>query len=63
MAIYQSFTVEVWIPEGGGGMVRMMSLWSEADLGIDLDDEYVLGVTRDGIEEIFEAADEWLDEN
>ncbi len=63
VTIYQSFTVEVWIPEDGGGVVRMMSLWSEADLGIDLDDEYVLGVTRDGIDEIFEAADKWLDEN
>jgi len=62
VTIYQSFTIEAWIPNDDG-VLRMMSLWSEADLGFELDDDYIIGVTRDGIDEIFEAADEWIEEN
>jgi len=63
VTIYQSFTVEVWVPKEDGGVLRMMSLWSEADLGIDLEDDYLLAVTRDGIDDIFVAADDWIEEN
>ncbi len=63
VTIYQSFTVEVWIPEDSGDTVRMMSLWSEADLGVELDDETIAGTTRVGIDDIFESADDWLEDN
>ena len=82
-AIYQSYTIEVWIPRdgdgyirdpadanagggawtsdsNGGGTVRMMTLWSETSFGTS---GAVEEVTKDGIDDIFIAQDEWLDAN
>jgi hypothetical protein len=81
-AIYQSYTIEVWIPRDGGGFVRdgsetnaddgdwtadssgggllrMMTLWSESSFG---DAGIVETATRNGMDDIFEAQEAWLND-
>lgn len=64
-AILQSYTVETWIPrETDGGTLRLLAVWSEADLGsLNPSDELVEGTTRVGIDNNFKAADDWLESN
>lgn len=61
--IHQSYTVEMWIPrEQDGGTLRMLSLWSETELGgLDISEETIAGTTETGIDKNFEAAEEYLD--
>lgn len=47
----------------GGGVLRMLTLWAETDLGFGVSDDVVIGTTRGGIDDNFEAAEEWLQEN
>ncbi len=60
-SILQSYTLEVWVPEDGGSTLRMMGLWSETDSSFG--DDVIAGTTRSGIDGIFEAADEWIEDN
>lgn len=72
--IMQSFTIELWVPRDGGGYtgagedstgggtLRLLALWSETDLGgISVSDDVIAGTTRVGIDDNFEAQEEWLD--
>jgi hypothetical protein len=45
----------------GGGVLRSMVLWSETDLGADVDDTLVINTTRGGIDDIFDVQEEWMD--
>lgn len=47
----------------GGGSVRMMALWSQATLGAEISDEIVQNTVRVGIDDIFQEAEVWLEEN
>lgn len=47
----------------GGGSLRMLCLWAETEFGLSVSDDMVSGTTRNGIDNNFRAADEWLDEN
>jgi len=47
----------------GGGVLRMMSLWAESDIGADISDEIIAYATRGGIDDIFDAQESWLGEN
>ena len=75
--IHQSFTIEIWVPRDGGGFVRdgsgtdsegggtlrLLSLWSETELGgISVSDDTIAGTTRVGIDNNFDAQEDWLDE-
>lgn len=44
----------------GGGVLRMLTLWAETDLGFAVGDDAVIGTTRNGIDRNFEAAEDWL---
>ncbi|MFT4625557.1 MAG: hypothetical protein ACI8PZ_004225 [Myxococcota bacterium] len=78
--IYQSFSIDIWVPrdgEGyiagkkaefesdssGGGSLRMLCLWAETEFGLKVSDDVVIGTTRGGIDNNFQAADDWLAEN
>ncbi|MCB9778712.1 MAG: hypothetical protein H6742_09135 [Alphaproteobacteria bacterium] len=84
--IWQSFSLEIWIPRDGngylhgqgddqpagdwtadstgGGVLRMMSLWSESELGgLNFDDDTIAATTRSGIDKNFEEAEKYLDEH
>ncbi len=48
----------------GGGTLRMLALWSETELGgLDVGDDMVAGTMKAGIDNNFDAAEDWLDEN
>jgi hypothetical protein len=63
-SIMQSYSVEVWIPQDDAQSLRMMALWSETEFedGGGPGDEAVAGTTRYGIQGIFDAADDWIEE-
>jgi len=47
----------------GGGVLRMLSLWTESEFkGINVSDDMVVGTVRKGIEDNFIAADAYLSE-
>jgi hypothetical protein len=59
--IHQSFTIEMWIPQGKD-TVRLLSLWSESEFdGLSVSDDAVIATTRSGIDRNFEAADDYLE--
>ncbi len=60
-SIDQSYSIDVFLPVGSGAY-RYMALWSESQTSFD-DPDTVLTLTRVGISAIFEATDEWLEEN
>ncbi len=73
-AIFQSYSVEVWVPRDGGGYLsddgsadstgggslRLLALWSETSFG---DSATVINATRSGIDGIFDAQEEWLEDH
>ncbi|MBN2800059.1 MAG: hypothetical protein JXX28_13020 [Deltaproteobacteria bacterium] len=75
VTIEQFFSMDVWIPrdgrgllldEGadseGEGLVRVMSLWSETTFdSISFTDDQVAATTRAGMDDIFKAADQWIE--
>lgn len=46
----------------GGGVLRMLGLWAETELSIEADDDTIIATTRAGIDQNFQATDDWLDE-
>lgn len=79
-AIFQSYSIEIWVPRDGGGFLRdgseaneasgewttdssgggalrMMAVWAESSFGMNA---LVEQVTRNGIDDIFAAQEEWL---
>jgi len=61
--IQLSFSFEVWVPreDADSGTLRLLSLWSRTNLSDTVEDSFVQGTIRGGIEDIFEAQEEWLD--
>ncbi len=61
-SIMQSYSVEVWLPQNNEQTLRMMALWSETQFedGGGPGDDAVAGTTRYGIQGIFDAADDWI---
>lgn len=47
----------------GGGIVRLMTTWAETDLGFDPGENAVIGTTRQGMDKIFDAQNEWVGAN
>ncbi len=45
----------------GGGSLRLLSLWSRTNLSDSIEDATVQATIRSGVEDIFEAQEEWLD--
>jgi len=59
--IQLSFSFEVWVPRvEAEGSLRLLSLWSRTNLSDGLDDNVVQNTIRGGIEDIFEAQEDWL---
>ena len=54
-----------WVGDStGGGLLQMLSVWAETDLGgLNPSDDTVAATTRTGIDKNFKAATTWLDEN
>lgn len=62
--LVQSYTIEVWYPhEETGGVLRVLSVWSQTLLGINVSDDVVAGTIRVGVDDNFKAGDDWLEAN
>jgi hypothetical protein len=61
--LVQSYTIEVWLPFDEATTLRMLAVWSQTELGINMSDDMVAGTIRVGIDDNFEAGDDWLEEN
>ena len=59
--INQSYSVDVFLAHEGA-VIRYMGLYTE-NIMLDFDDEQIMGVTEIGIEDMFEATDEYLTEH
>ena len=59
--INQSFSVDVFLPDGSEG-IRYMALWSESTIE-GVGEEVIAGTVKLGMNQMFEATDEWLDDN
>ena len=44
-------------------LLRMMALWAETELSIEVSEDAVATTQLVGIDDIFKAHDEWLTEN
>lgn len=60
--LWQSFTFEMFVPEGDGTL-RMMALWAETELSTPVDEDLIATTQLVGIDDIFKEHDEWLEEN
>jgi len=60
-SIDQSFSIDVFLPHDGGGM-RYMALWSESTVP-GVEDDVIQGTIKLGMHQIFDATEEYLEEN
>ena len=60
--IWQTFALEAWIGQADGTTWRMQSLWAETDLGDGVTDDQIRGTTRWGVDGVFVAADDAIQE-
>lgn len=61
--LWQSYTFEIFVPREDGGTLRMMALWAETELSIDVGEDLIETTQLVGIDDIFKTHDAWLDEN
>ncbi len=59
-AIYQSYSIDVFLPHEQGA-IRYLALWSEASM-LGAGDEVILALMRSGMEDILLATDAWLED-
>ncbi len=45
---------------GDGGTLRLLALWAQTDLGLAAGDDVIIATTRGGIDNNFQAAEDWL---
>ncbi len=51
-----------WTQDSNGtGALRMLTLWSENDIGSEVDEGFEVRLLRNGIDGIFDAQEEWMD--
>ncbi len=62
--IEQSYSVDVFLPgaHGDWALYRYMALWSEST-GTTDDPDTIMGVTKFGMDQLFDETEEWLGEN
>ncbi|MFH1467104.1 MAG: hypothetical protein ABIO70_22160 [Pseudomonadota bacterium] len=61
-AIYQSYSLDVFLPGDDGGSLRYIAMWTEAEM-YGLGGDVVVNIMRDGIEEVMLATEAWLEVN
>ena len=51
-----------WTADSNGddGVLRLLALWSQTRLGFSAGDDMVIATTRNGINDNFEAGEDWL---
>jgi hypothetical protein len=59
-AIYQSYSLDVFLPGEDGGSMRYIAMWTEAEI-LGIGGELVVTTMRGGIEDVMMATEEWLE--
>jgi hypothetical protein len=59
-AIHQSYSIDVFLPDGAGGGWRYVALWTEASM-YGAGDDIIQATMRDGLEDMLVATEAWLD--
>ena len=59
-AIYQSYSLDVFLPGEDGGSLRYIAMWTEAEM-YGLGGDVVVSTMRGGIEDVMVATEEWLE--
>jgi len=62
ITIHQSYSIDAFILEDDGTTIRYMSLWTETEID-GVDDTIIEGTTRLGMNDMFEATEDWITEN
>lgn len=57
--VWQSFSIDVWLPEKGGSW-RYQTLWSESEVA-GASDAIILGTVKSSTDQIFKAGDEAIE--
>ncbi len=60
-AIYQSYSIDVVLPDGAGGGLRYVALWTEASM-YGASDDIIQSTMRAGLEDMLIATEAWLEE-
>jgi len=59
--IWQSFSIDVWLPDGKNEVLRYQTLWSESDVA-NASDAITIGTIKSSTDNIFDAGDEAIEE-
>ena len=54
--LWQSYSLDLWLDNGSGGVQRFQTLWSESQV-VDISDDVVRNVLRNSIDDIFVEGD------
>lgn len=60
-SIIQSYSCDIWLPDGGDGSWRFQTLWSESEVG-GAGEAATIAVLKSSIDNIFETGDEAITE-
>lgn len=60
-ALFQSYSIDVWIPSDTG-VLRYQTLWTESDVGVDADDDLIVGTVKSAIDRAYSVQDEAIEE-
>ncbi len=58
--LLHSYSVEVWLPDEEGGLLRLIAFWTQVD---PFEESVTVNTARSGIEDIFVTHDGWLDDH
>lgn len=61
--IEQSFAIELWTEQTDGSTLRLLVLWAETTFESPKEDDLVMLTTRIGMDTLFHAHDDWIEEN
>jgi hypothetical protein len=59
-AIHQSYSIDVFLPDGDGGGWRYVALWTEATM-YGAGDDIIQSTMRSGLVDMLEATEAWLE--
>ncbi len=62
ITIHQSYSLDAFVREDDGTVIRYMSLWTETEID-GVDDSVIEATTRMGMNDMFEATEDWVAEN
>ncbi len=60
--LWQSFTLDLWLDQADGGLIRYESMWTETEIPGVSDPDIIRGTIRLSLDDTFEAEDSYLED-